>query len=84
LKAADPLPVDVLLVDQGAAVVDIIMTREPTPLLKACAQRGIAAHAGFEMLVQQIPEYLKFFGMTGLAQTLQSDLSEVRGLLYPK
>jgi shikimate dehydrogenase len=84
LKAHDPLPVDVLRVDQGASVVDIIMTREPTPLLKACALRGIQAHAGFEMLVQQIPAYLKFFGMTGLAQTLQNDLSEVRSLLYPK
>ncbi|SDR50275.1 shikimate dehydrogenase [Paraburkholderia fungorum] len=84
LKADDPLPVDVLRVDEGASVVDIIMTREPTPLLKACAQRGIAAHAGFEMLVQQIPEYLKFFGMTDLAQTLQNDLTEVRSLLYPK
>lgn len=84
LKADDPLPVDVVRVDEGASVVDIIMTREPTPLLKACAERGISAHAGFEMLVQQIPEYLKFFGMTSLAQTLQSDLSEVRALLYPK
>ncbi|MGF6574190.1 shikimate dehydrogenase [Paraburkholderia sp. GAS333] len=84
LKADDPLPVDVPRVDEGASVVDIIMTREPTPLLKACAQRGIAAHAGFEMLVQQIPEYLKFFGMTDLAQTLQNDLTEVRSLLYPR
>ena len=83
LKADDPLPVDVHRVDQDASVVDIIMTREPTPLLKACAQRGIAAHAGFEMLVQQIPQYLKFFGMTALAQTLHNDLSEVRSLLYP-
>lgn len=84
LKADDPLPVDVLRVDEGASVVDIIMTREPTPLLKACAQRSIAAHAGFEMLVQQIPEYLRFFGLTGLAQTLHNDLTEVRSLLYPK
>lgn len=83
LKADDPLPVDVLRVDEGASVVDIIMTREPTPLLKACAQRGISAHAGFEMLVQQIPAYLTFFGLTDLARTLQNDLSEVRSLLYP-
>ena len=60
------------------------MTREPTPLLKACAQRGISAHAGFEMLVQQIPAYLTFFGLTDLAHTLQNDLSEVRALLYPQ
>jgi shikimate dehydrogenase len=84
LKADDPLPVDVRRVDESASVVDIIMTREPTPLLKACAQRGISAHAGFEMLVQQIPAYLTFFGLTDLAHTLQNDLTEVRALLYPQ
>ncbi|SAL78044.1 shikimate 5-dehydrogenase [Caballeronia terrestris] len=84
LKQDDPLPFDPKRVDAGAAVEDIIMTREPTPLLKACAELGISAHAGFEMLVQQIPEYLSFFGMPELARTLQDDTSEVRTLLYPK
>ncbi|SAL54580.1 shikimate 5-dehydrogenase [Caballeronia humi] len=84
LKQDDPLPFDPKRVDAGAAVEDIIMTREPTPLLKACAELGISAHAGFEMLVQQIPEYLRFFGMPELARTLQDDTSEVRALLYPK
>ena len=84
LKADDVLPFDPRRVDKGAAVVDIIMTRQPTPLLRACAELGVPAHAGFEMLVQQIPEYLKFFGMPELAQTLQVDLSEVRTLLYPQ
>jgi shikimate dehydrogenase len=84
LKEGDPLPIDVSRVDADASVVDIIMTRKPTPLLKACADRGIPAHAGFEMLIQQIPEYLKFFGMPDLAQTVQNDMSEVRALLYPK
>lgn len=83
LKPDDPLPFDPKRVDAKAAVVDIIMTREPTPLLKACAELGIAAYPGFEMLVQQIPEYLRFFGMPDLAQTLQADMSEVRTLLYP-
>ena len=84
LQPGDALPVDVARVDDGAAVLDIIMTRQPTPLLQACAARGIAAHAGFEMLVQQIPEYLRFFGLPALAATLQEDLSEVRQLLYPR
>lgn len=84
LKPDDPLPFDVARVDAGATVVDILMTREPTPLLKACAARGIAAHAGFEMLVQQIPEYLRFFGLQQLAATLQEDMAEVRAVLYPK
>jgi len=84
LKADDAMPFDPARVDAGAAVVDIIMTREPTPLLRACRARGLRAEAGFEMLVQQIPEYLRFFGFNDIAQTVQSDLSAVRALLYPK
>ncbi|MDE2147306.1 MAG: shikimate dehydrogenase [Burkholderiales bacterium] len=84
LKADDPLPFDPARVDAGAAVVDIIMSREPTPLLRACRARGLQAEPGFEMLVQQVPEYLRFFGLPALAATLQADLGEVRALLAPK
>jgi shikimate dehydrogenase len=84
LKADDAMPFDPARVDAGAAVVDIIMTKVPTPLLRECRARGLRAEAGFEMLVQQVPEYLRFFGFDEIAQTLQSDLTEVRALLYPK
>jgi shikimate dehydrogenase len=84
LKAEDPLPFDPQKLDAGAAVVDIIMRREPTALLRACHARGIRAEAGFEMLVQQVPEYLRFFGYDALAAQLQGDLGGVRALLYPK
>jgi shikimate dehydrogenase len=84
LSQSDALPVDPARMSPGAVVVDIIMTREPTPLLKACRERGIVAHPGFEMLVQQVPEYMRFFGMPELAETLQHDLSEVRQLLLPR
>jgi shikimate dehydrogenase len=79
LKPDDALPVDVARIDAGASVVDIIM--KPTPLLAACAARGITAHPGYEMLVQQIPEYLKFMGLPQVAAVLQEDLSPVRALL---
>jgi shikimate dehydrogenase len=84
LKADDPLPFDPAHVDAGAAVVDIIMSKQPTPLLRECRARGLKAEAGFEMLVQQIPEYLRFFGFDDIARSLQADLSEVRSLLLPK
>jgi shikimate dehydrogenase len=84
LKDSDPVPFDVTRLDPNATVVDILMTRQPTPLLKACAARGITAHPGYEMLVQQIPEYLSFFGFDSLAQALQADSSEVRALLQPR
>jgi shikimate dehydrogenase len=84
LKPGDALPFDPARVDEQATVVDIIMSKQPTPLLTACRARGLRAEAGFEMLVQQIPEYLRFFGFDAIANTVQADLGEVRALLYPK
>ena len=84
LKPGDALPFDVSRLIARTTVVDILMTRQPTPLLRACAERGISAHAGYEMLVQQIPEYLAFFGYDALARSVQADPSDVRALLQPR
>jgi shikimate dehydrogenase len=84
LSDRDPLPIDVARLDADALVVDILMKNQPTPLLRACAARGIAAEPGFEMLVQQVPAYLDFFGLHGIANAVRDDLSEVRSLLQPQ
>ncbi len=84
LKPGDALPFDPATAPPHAAVVDIIMSREPTALLQACRARGLRAEPGFEMLIQQAPEYMRFFGYEALAQSLENDLSEVRSLLVPK
>lgn len=78
LHPDDPLPVDVSRIEAGARVVDILMKHTPTPLLQACAKRGIEAYPGFEMLIQQVPDYLRFFGMPEIAAQVQNDLSSVR------
>lgn len=78
LKADDPMPFDVQRLAPDATVVDILMKNQPTPLLRACAARGIVAHPGFEMLVQQVPEYLAFFGYDTLARAVQADPSAAR------
>lgn len=83
LSPHDPLPLDVSLLSPHTQVVDILMKHHPTPLLQACAERGIRAFAGFEMLVQQVPDYLNFFGLHDVARALRDDLSEVRSALHP-
>ena len=80
LKDADPLPFDVARLDASAAVVDILMKNQPTPLLRACRARGVTAHPGFEMMVQQVPEYLSFFGFDAIAKAVEADASDVRAL----
>ena len=84
LKAGDPLPFDVERCEPHAAVIDILMKNQPTPLLRACRARGLVCHAGYEMLVQQIPEYLAFFGYEALARKVQADAAELRALLAPQ
>jgi shikimate dehydrogenase len=36
------------------------------------------------MLVQQIPEYLAFFGYEDIAKAVQADATDVRELLVPR
>jgi shikimate dehydrogenase len=80
LNRDDPPPFDPARLHAGAAVVDIVMKNQPTALLRACHARGITAHPGFEMLVQQVPEYLSFFGYDNIARAVAADASELRAL----
>ena len=81
LKTGDPLPLDPSRVARGAVVVDILMKNQPTPLLRACEARGARVYPGFEMMIQQAPEYLDFFGFQALANAVRADASEVRDLI---
>ena len=59
---ADPLPVDVDRLSPGTFVGDVVMRREITPFLQAALSRGCPVQIGKDMLYEQIPAYLKFFG----------------------
>lgn len=83
LEAGDQLPVDVGRIDANAAVYDVLMKNQPTPFLQAVRARGIVAEPGFEMLIQQTPLYLDFFGHSDAAAIVRKDASAIRSLLYP-
>lgn len=83
LKASDPLPCDVSCLSPQAAVVDILMKNQPTPVVRAAMARGLQAQAGFEMMIQQTHLYLEFFGFNEAAQALRTDANFVRELIYP-
>ncbi|MDR5754043.1 MULTISPECIES: shikimate dehydrogenase [unclassified Caballeronia] len=84
LKDSDPLPVDVARIDAKAAVCDILMKNQPTPLLRAARSRGLTAEPGFDMLILQTPLYLDFFGYPELAESVRADDSSLRELLVPE
>jgi shikimate dehydrogenase len=71
LRPGDVLPFDPARLTPGAVVMDILMTRTPTALLEACRQRCLRAFSGHEMLIQQVPAYLDFFGYSDLASRLR-------------
>jgi shikimate dehydrogenase len=74
MKAGDPLPVDVERIDPGAFVGEVVMKQEITPFLAAARARGCQYQVGADMLFEQIPAYLEFFGLP------TTTAEELRGL----
>lgn len=62
MNASDPLPVDPERIDASAYVGDVVMAGRETPLLELARKKGCAVQPGIEMLFEQIPAYLEFFG----------------------
>ena len=83
LATGDAMPCDVSRLATHAVVVDILMKNQPTPFLQAVRARGLQAEPGFEMLIQQAPDYLEFFGYADAARAVRQDASFIRQYLYP-
>jgi shikimate dehydrogenase len=72
MKADDPLPFDVARIDPATFVGEVVMKETMTPLLKAAQAKGCAIQVGTDMLFEQIPAYLEFFGLgTATAEELR-------------
>lgn len=62
MKPGDPLPFDVARIAAGTFVGEVVMKTEHTPLLQAALAKGCPVQVGTDMLFEQIPAYLEFFG----------------------
>jgi shikimate dehydrogenase len=62
MNPSDPLPVDVQRIAPTTFVGEVVMTRVVTPFLAAARARGCETQIGLDMLYEQIPAYLEFFG----------------------
>jgi shikimate dehydrogenase len=62
MRADDPLPFDPQRLDPRTFVGEVVLSAEMTPLLRAVAARGCRYQVGTDMLFEQIPAYLEFFG----------------------
>ncbi len=62
MRKGDPLPIDVSRLSPKTFVGEVVMKTEITPFLAAAYDRGCAFQVGTDMLFEQIPAYLEFFG----------------------
>jgi shikimate dehydrogenase len=62
MNPGDPLPLDVGRLAPTTFVGEVVMKQEVTPLLRAAREKGCRTQVGTEMLFEQIPLYLDFFG----------------------
>jgi shikimate dehydrogenase len=73
MKEGDPLPVDVSRLSSKSFVGEVVMKQEITPFLRAAQERGCRTQVGTDMLYEQIPAYLEFFGFpTTTAEELRA------------
>ncbi len=63
MNEGDPLPIDVSRLSPGTFVGEVVMKNEITPLLREAQARGCPVQVGADMLFEQIPAYLEFFGL---------------------
>jgi shikimate dehydrogenase len=62
MKPGDPLPIDISRITSSTFVGEVVMKEEFTPLLRAAMEKGCTVQVGTDMLFEQIPAYLEFFG----------------------
>ena len=78
MKDDDPLPMDVDRIAPTTFVGEVVMKQEITPFLREAQSKGCPIQVGKDMLFEQIPAYLEFFGFgTATPDELRS-VSQVR------
>ena len=79
MKPGDPLPFDVARLSKDTFVGEVVMKQEVTPLLEAARRLGCRTQVGTDMLFEQIPAYLEFFGF---GTTTADELRAVAKVTY--
>ncbi len=77
MKASDPMPVDVSRLEPSTYVGEVVMKQETTAFLAAARARGCPTQVGIDMLFEQIPAYLEFFGFPSATPSELREVAEV-------
>ena len=78
MKKDDPLPMNVDLIAASTFVGEVVMKEEITPFLAAVRARGCDYQIGTDMLFEQIPAYLEFFGFDTATSDELREVAQIR------
>ena len=78
MNLGDPLPMDVGRISTDAFVGEVVMKQEMTAFLNAAKQRGCRYQVGTDMLFEQIPAYLEFFGYPSTTADVLRSLAQLK------
>ncbi len=78
MNEGDPLPMDVSRLSPATFVGEVVMKTEMTAFLAAAQSRGCAIQVGTDMLYEQIPAYLEFFGLPSTTADLLRRVARLR------
>ena len=81
MNEGDALPIDVTRLEPTTFVGEVVMKQEITPFLLAAKEKGCAIQVGTDMLFEQIPAYLEFFGF---GTTTPDELRAVAKIKYSR
>ncbi len=79
MNEGDAMPLDVSRLSPDTFVGEVVMKTETTAFLAAAIARGCKVQVGSDMLFEQIPAYLEYFG---LPSTTPEELRAVATLQY--
>jgi shikimate dehydrogenase len=74
----DPLPMDPSRLSPPVLVGEVVLKPAITPLLAAAKARGLACVTGLDMLFEQIPAYLEFFGFPPATAAELRETAEIK------
>jgi shikimate dehydrogenase len=74
----DPLPMDPSQLSPSALVGEVVLKPATTPFLAAAKARGVACVTGLDMLFEQIPAYLEFFGFPAATAAELRETAEIK------
>jgi shikimate dehydrogenase len=77
MKSGDPMPVDVSRLSPSTYVGEVVMKQETTAFLAAARAKGCEIQIGIDMLFEQIPAYLEFFGFPSATPSELREVAEI-------